>query len=169
MSLNPQEIRQILDALEASDWDEAVVTVGDVSISVARGGATITAAQPLAPASPAAVPQRPDPVAAPVAAAPVAAAPVAAAPIAVAPVAPPTGGVDVPSPTVGLFWRAPQPGAPPFVEVGQVVQLGEVLCIVEVMKLMYNVTAEVAGTVVAIHVENAQAVEFDQPLMTILP
>ena len=150
MSLNPQEIRQILDALEASDWDEAVVTVGDVSISVARGGATITAAQPLAPASPAAVPQRPDPVAA-------------------APVAAPTGGVDVPSPTVGLFWRAPQPGAPPFVEVGQVVQLGEVLCIVEVMKLMYNVTAEVAGTVVAIHVENAQAVEFDQPLMTILP
>lgn len=155
MSLNPQEIRQILDALEASDWDEAVVTVGDVSISVARGGATITAAQPLAPASPAAVPQRPDPV--------------AAAPVAAAPVAAPTGGVDVPSPTVGLFWRAPQPGAPPFVEVGQVVQLGEVLCIVEVMKLMYNVTAEVAGTVVAIHVENAQAVEFDQPLMTILP
>ena len=155
MSLNPQEIRQILDALEASDWDEAVVTVGDVSISVARGGATITAAQPLAPASPAAVPQRPDPV--------------AAAPVAAAPVAAPTGGVDVPSPTVGLFWRAPQPGAPPFVEVGQVVQLGEVLCIVEVMKLMYNVTAEVAGTVVAIHVENAQAVEFNQPLMTILP
>ena len=165
MSLNPQEIRQILDALEASDWDEAVVTVGDVSISVARGGATIAAAQPLAPASPAAVPQRTDPVVA----APVAAAPVAAAPVAAVPVAAPASGVDVPSPTVGLFWRAPQPGAPPFVEVGQVVQLGEVLCIVEVMKLMYNVTAEVAGTVVAIHVENAQAVEFNQPLMTILP
>jgi acetyl-CoA carboxylase biotin carboxyl carrier protein len=78
-------------------------------------------------------------------------------------------GFAVLSPSVGLFWRSPRPGAPPFVEVGQVVQKGTVLAIVEVMKLMNHVVADRPGTVVVIHVENATEVEYGQPLMTIAP
>ena len=73
------------------------------------------------------------------------------------------------SPTVGLFWRSPQPGSPPFVEVGQLVNVGDLLCIVEVMKLMNNVVAEISGVISVIHVANAAAVEYGQTLMTITP
>jgi acetyl-CoA carboxylase biotin carboxyl carrier protein len=79
------------------------------------------------------------------------------------------GDVEVLSPTVGMFWRSPQPGAPPFVEVGQTVERGDILCIVEVMKLMNNVISEVAGRVTAILVGNGGAVEHGQVLMTITP
>lgn len=75
----------------------------------------------------------------------------------------------VTAPSVGIFWRAPEPGAKPFVEVGSKVAVGDTVGIVEVMKLMGNVTAEVAGTVTAVHVENAQGVEFGTPLVTIRP
>lgn len=167
-SLNPQEIRQILDALEQSEWDEAVVTVGDVSISLSRNGASLDS---VAPATPPAAPALP-PVAA--AAAPVAAG--APPTEAAAPAAPAsdaaTGvgeGVPVLSPTVGILWRSPEPGAKPFVEVGQKVQKGDIVCIVEVMKLMNNVTAPVSGTVTGIAIENAGSVEFDQVLLTIAP
>lgn len=73
------------------------------------------------------------------------------------------------SPTVGVFWRAPEPGAPAFVEVGQHVAAGDTLCIVEVMKLMSHVDAPVAGTVTEIHADNAMSVEHGAPLFTLLP
>ena len=71
------------------------------------------------------------------------------------------------SPFVGTFYRAPGPGAEPFVEVGQQVKKGDVLCIIEAMKLMNEIEAEHAGTVVEILVENGKPIEFDQPLIVI--
>jgi acetyl-CoA carboxylase biotin carboxyl carrier protein len=73
------------------------------------------------------------------------------------------------APLVGTFYRAPQPGAEPFVDVGDVVELGQTLGIVEAMKLMNHIVAEVAGEVVEICVKNGEPVEFDQPLLRIAP
>jgi oxaloacetate decarboxylase alpha subunit len=79
--------------------------------------------------------------------------------------APSTNGlIRVEAPMVGTFYRAPQPGAPPFVEEGQPVDAGQTLCILEAMKLMNEVKADVEGVVRTIHVENAQPVEFGQLL-----
>lgn len=78
-------------------------------------------------------------------------------------------GHRVTSPSLGLFWRSPQPGAPPFVEVGMRVDAEDTVCIVEVMKLMNHVKAGVSGTVVAIEVENGAMVEFGAPLVIIEP
>jgi acetyl-CoA carboxylase biotin carboxyl carrier protein len=78
-------------------------------------------------------------------------------------------GQRVTAPSVGLFWRSPKPGAPPFVEVGDEVRPDDTVCIVEVMKLMNHVRAGVAGTVRAVHPENGQMVEHGDPLFTIEP
>ena len=72
------------------------------------------------------------------------------------------------SPMVGTFYRAPSPGSPSFVEVGQHVKVGDVLCIVEAMKMMNQIEADKAGVIEAILVENGEPVEFDQPLFTIV-
>ncbi len=81
----------------------------------------------------------------------------------------PDGTVRVEAPMVGTFYRAPQPGAPPFVEEGDVVAPGQTLCILEAMKLMNEIKAEVEGTVRRIHVENAQPVEYGQLLFELEP
>ena len=87
-----------------------------------------------------------------------------------APTAPPSNGlVRVEAPMVGTFYRAPEPGAEPFVEEGQPVAVGQTLCILEAMKLMNEVKADVDGIVRAIHVENAQPVEFGQLLFELEP
>jgi acetyl-CoA carboxylase biotin carboxyl carrier protein len=75
----------------------------------------------------------------------------------------------VESPMVGTFYRAPNPGAPPFVEVDDVVTIGQTLCILEAMKLMNEVKADVDGRVRTIHVENAQPVEYGQLLFELEP
>ena len=67
----------------------------------------------------------------------------------------------------GTFYRSPSPDAAPFVEVGQSVRAGDVLCIVEAMKMMNQIEADRAGTVTAVHAENGEPVEFDQPLITV--
>ena len=101
--------------------------------------------------------------------------PVSAAPLGVAepeepPLPPPADAVvRIESPMVGTFYRAPEPGAAPFVEIGDPVASGQTLCILEAMKLMNEVKAEVEGIVRAIHVENAQAVEFGQLLFELEP
>jgi acetyl-CoA carboxylase biotin carboxyl carrier protein len=104
------------------------------------------------------------------AAAPLPVAPVAAevAPVAAAPVAPAAAqGHVVKSPMVGTFYRAPNPGSPAFVEVGQSVKEGEPLCIVEAMKLLNEIEADKSGTIKEILVENGQPVEYGQPLFVI--
>jgi acetyl-CoA carboxylase biotin carboxyl carrier protein len=79
------------------------------------------------------------------------------------------GVVRVEAPMVGVFYRAPQPGAPPFVEEGDIVAPGQTLCILEAMKLMNEIKADVAGTVQRIHVGNAEPVEFGQLLFELEP
>jgi oxaloacetate decarboxylase alpha subunit len=79
------------------------------------------------------------------------------------------GMIRVESPMVGVFYRAPNPGAPSFVEVGDTVVPGQTLCILEAMKLFNELKAEAAGTVRSIHVENAEAVEYGQLLFEIDP
>jgi acetyl-CoA carboxylase biotin carboxyl carrier protein len=170
MSLSSSDIRVIVDALQESDWDQATVVVGDVRIAVSRRGLPLpgesAAGTPAASPAPRAVA-----AAVPAPAAPAPAAPAAPAPAAPAPAAPPAApeGHVITAPSVGVFWRAPEPGAAPFVEVGTVVHVGDTIGIVEVMKLMSNVAADIAGEVVAVHVENAAAVEFGTPLVTIRP
>jgi acetyl-CoA carboxylase biotin carboxyl carrier protein len=112
--------------------------------------------------------QRPLPVTVPLAAAPAAPAVTAAAPAA----QPSTAGsnlVTVEAPMVGTFYRAPSPGAEPYVREGDLVKPGQVLGIIEAMKLMNEIEARVGGRVVKILVENAQPVEYGQPLFLIDP
>ncbi len=111
-----------------------------------------------------------------VAPAPVVAAPVAAPAVAAAPTAPAepavadkpvVEGTTVTSPMVGTFYRSPNPGADPFVKVGDKVEAGQTLCIIEAMKLLNEIEAETSGTIKEILVDNAQPVEFGQPLFII--
>jgi acetyl-CoA carboxylase biotin carboxyl carrier protein len=184
MELNQETIKALLDAFSRSDWQEMTVTIGDDRLHVSRTPASANGTGPAnavdmttaAPAPPAA-PQEPappsggaQPPAEPPPASEPAAAPEpepAAAPAAT--VTPPPPGVAVESPSVGLFWRAPAPGAAPFVEVGRRVKAGETVAIVEVMKLMNHVVAPVDGVVSAILVENGAPVEHGQALVIIDP
>jgi len=84
-----------------------------------------------------------------------------------APAGPPAGSHVLTSPIVGTFYRAPSPQAPPFVEVGARVRQGQVLCIIEAMKLMNEIESDVDGVVLEIYPQNAQAVEFGEPLFAI--
>lgn len=164
MELNPETIRALLDAFENSDWREMTVTIGEDRLHVSRD-ATPNGSEPLATA-PAPAPAPPPAATAPPPAAPPAPEPGPAAP---APAAQSHDGTAIESPSVGLFWRAPSPGAPPFVEVGDHVAAGATVAIVEVMKLMNHVTSPVDGTVAAILVENGAAVEFGQPIVIVDP
>ena len=163
MALSPEDIRALISAFQSSDWDEMSLQYGDTRLDLTRNGHPPVGRQnaPVA-AAPAA------PVAAPVA---------ASAPVAPAAPAAPSGptsvahpdGHKVTSPSLGLFWRSPQPGAPAFVEVGQQVDAEDTVCIVEVMKLMNHVKAGVSGKVVAILVDNGAMVEFGQTLVVVEP
>lgn len=171
VSLDAGEISRLLGILAESVWDEAVVTVGDVTIAVARNGASLAAAGALpAPApAPSAMPAGQGPVTAPPTPPPT---PPAATPAPAVPPAVPAqaaAGVQVTAPSIGVFWRSPEPGSPPFVEVGQRVEAGQEMCIVEVMKLMNRVQAPVAGVVSTVHVGNGEAVEPATALFTIAP
>ena len=97
------------------------------------------------------------------------AAPIVPAPVPVPEAAPKISGLEIKSPMVGTFYRAPAPEAPPFVEVGQEIKVGQVLCIIEAMKLMNEIKAEVKGRIVKIPVENAQPIEFGHVLFIVEP
>jgi len=102
-------------------------------------------------------------------ASPPAAAPAAAAPAAAAESAVPVDSHVIKSPIVGTFYASPSPDAEPFVRVGDRVRVGQVLCIVEAMKLMNEIESDVAGTVVQVYPKNAQPVEYGEPLFAIKP
>ena len=77
--------------------------------------------------------------------------------------------VTIDAPMLGVFYRAPSPGAPPFVDVGTRIERDTIVCVIEVMKMMNSVPAGVVGTIAEVHVENAEAVEFGQPLFRVMP
>ena len=153
-----RKVKKLIELLEESNIGEIEIKEGEESVRISRHGNQPAA--PVAYAPPAPVAPAPAPAAAP---APAEAPAAEAAASAAAPAA----DNAVLSPMVGTFYRAPSPEAPSFVEVGQTVRVGDVLCIVEAMKMMNQIEADRAGTVTAIHVENGEAVEFDQPLISI--
>ena len=147
-----RKVKKLIELLEASSVDEIEIKEGEESVRISRNtGAPVAMAPPVAVA-----PAMPTPIAP---AAPVAAAPEPAAP---------SSANAVKSPMVGTFYRSPSPEAAVFVEVGQTVRVGDVLCIVEAMKMMNQIEADKAGTIEAILVENGEPVEFDQPLFSIV-
>lgn len=77
--------------------------------------------------------------------------------------------VEIKAPMVGTFYRAPSPEAPPYIEVGQLIEVGQVICIIEAMKLMNEIKSEIKGKVLEILVDNAEPVEFGQPMLLIEP
>lgn len=170
MSLTPEDIRALVTAFESSDWDEMSLQYGDTRLDLSRSGrppaaaaAAAVQAVPIAATPPTAIPSVPPAtaLAPPVAGASAPTTPAAAVAI--------PDGHRVTSPSLGLFWRSPQPGAPAFVEVGQRVEAEDTVCIVEVMKLMNHVKAGVPGTVVSIQPENGGMVEFGATLVVIDP
>jgi oxaloacetate decarboxylase alpha subunit len=140
-----ERIRELVRIVQETGIGEVTIEEAGMRVSIRRTPDTVSAAVPSAPL---AAPDESEPVAA----------------------APPANGlVRVEAPMVGTFYRAPEPGAPPFVEEGTPVAPGQTLCILEAMKLMNEVKADVEGIVRAIHVENAQPVEFGQLLFEIEP
>jgi acetyl-CoA carboxylase biotin carboxyl carrier protein len=158
-----RKVKKLIELLEESNIDEIEIQEGEESVRISRNSAS-TLQGLMAPAMAPAVAM---PAAAPAAAAPAPAAPAAEAP-APSEAAPVTSGHVVTSPMVGTFYRSPSPSSPAFVEVGQHVKVGDVICIVEAMKMMNQIEADKAGVVEAVLVENGQPVEFDQPLVTIV-
>ena len=148
-----RKIKTLIDLVSDSGVAELEITEGDDHVRIVNRNTTVA----VAPA-----------VAAPVVAAPVAPAPVAVAP-APAPAAAPAEAAKptINSPMVGTFYRAPSPGAKPFVDVGQKVKAGDTVCIIEAMKLLNEIEAETDGVITEILVENGCPVEFGQPLFVI--
>ena len=151
-----RKVKKLIELLEESNIGEIEIKEGEESVRISRHGNQPAA--PMAYAAPA--PATPAPAPAPAPAETAGSEPAA-------PAAAPATDNAVLSPMVGTFYRAPSPDAASFVEVGQTVRVGDVLCIVEAMKMMNQIEADRAGTVTAIHVENGEAVEFDQPLISI--
>lgn len=149
-----RKIKKLIELVEESGISELEISEGEESVRISR--AAPAASYPVmqqAYAAPIAQPQ------APAAAAP-AAAPAAEAKAEIS-------GHIVRSPMVGTFYRTPSPDAKAFVEVGQTVNVGDTLCIVEAMKMMNQIEADKAGVVKAILIESGQPVEFDEPLVVI--
>ena len=154
-----RKLKTLIDLVSESNVHELEITEAEGTVRIVKG--PIAAPAAAMPVQTIQIPQQVD------AAAP-AAAPVAAAPTA-APVAAESAvsGTPVKSPMVGSFYRSSGPEAKPFVEVGTTVNVGDTLCIIEAMKIMNEIEAEVAGTVKQILCENGQGVEYGQVLFVI--
>ncbi|MCL4121096.1 UNVERIFIED_CONTAM: hypothetical protein GTU68_044419 [Idotea baltica] len=147
-----RKIKKLIELIEESDINELEIKEGEESVRIIRGGQVIAA---------------PTFAAAPVASAPAAIAAVPAAAEAPAASNELEGHIQQ-SPMVGTFYRSSAPGAKAFVEEGQQVNAGDVLCIVEAMKMMNQIEADKSGTIGAILVADGEPVEFDQPMLTII-
>lgn len=150
-----RKVKKLIELLEESGIGEIEIKEGEESVRISRGVSGAPAPAP----SPAVAPPP----------APTLVAPAASA----APAEPESKGAQaeghvVKSPMVGTFYRSPSPSSPAFVEVGKTVKAGDILCIVEAMKMMNQIEADAPGTIEAVLVENGEPVEFDQPLFSIV-
>lgn len=146
-----RKVKKLIDLLDESGIHEIEIHEGEESVRITRSpSGTAVAAAPTAMPAPAPAPT-----------------PAAGEPPAAAPAAPEMDGHHVTAPMVGTFYRAPSPGSKPFVEVGQTVEVGETLCIIEAMKMLNPIEADQAGTIRDILVENGNPVEYGQPLFII--
>jgi acetyl-CoA carboxylase biotin carboxyl carrier protein len=176
VSLTPEDVQSLIAAFEASEWDEMTLSVDGTQLALSRSGRPPAgAAAPAAPPSTA-----PETVAVGQSGAAAGAIGGSRGTGGAAPPAPPSpdttatlgggtaeGALRITAPSVGLFWRSPQPGAPHFVDVGQTVGPDDTVCIVEVMKLMNHVQAGIAGVVRSVEVENGAMVEHGQVLFVL--
>ena len=144
-----RKVKKLIELLEESGIAEIEISEGEDSVRISRFGSNVAA--PVAVAMP--------PAAAPAAAA----APASALAMAEAE----EDGHVVPAPMVGTFYNAPSPGSAPFVQLGDRVSIGDALCIIEAMKMMNQIEAEVAGTIKSIRVQNGDPVEYGQILFVI--
>jgi acetyl-CoA carboxylase biotin carboxyl carrier protein len=149
-----RKVKKLIELLDESGIAEIEITEGEESVRISRYSQNA----PVAPVAPVAAPAA---VAAPVAAAPVAADDAAAAPD------PEDDGYLVTAPMVGSFYAASSPGAAPYVQVGDRVNEGDTLCIIEAMKMMNQIEADVSGVVKSIRVQNGEPVEYGQTLIVI--
>ncbi|MDF2690315.1 MAG: accB [Gammaproteobacteria bacterium] len=152
MDINIRDLEKLIKLMEGSTIAEMEIKQGEESVRVSRASSVSPAPILTAPAAPA-----PAPVAAPVPTAAPAAAPAAKA----------IKGHEVKSPMVGTLYLAPSPDSAPYTHVGKRVKAGETLCIIEAMKMMNQIEADKSGVIKAILKENAQPVEFDEPLFII--
>jgi len=161
--MNQKELKELIEFLIEKDIAEFELERGDVKVRVKRAGEHAVVAQPPHMAF---VHHAPAP---PLAAEPAGAtaAPPAATPAAKSPAAADEGLHVVKSPIVGTYYESPSPGAPPFVKVGDTVEAGQILCIIEAMKLMNEIESDVAGEIVKKLATNGQPVEYGQPLFAI--
>ncbi len=167
--MNQKELKELIDFLIEKDISEFELERGDVKVRIKRGGdaaaPVITHTVPIAPV--------------PIASVPIAASPApvvhsTASPAVSSTAAAPPAAVEedlhqVKSPIVGTFYEAPSPGSLPFVKPGDQVAAGQVLCIIEAMKLMNEIESDASGEVVKVLVKNGQPVEYGQPLFAIRP
>jgi acetyl-CoA carboxylase biotin carboxyl carrier protein len=157
MGLTDEDVREILRIIDESELDELRIDMPGFQLHVRRGGAPLPAAE--APASaPARREERAPPGPAPATGTPEPAA-----------AASPNGAATIEAPMLGTFYRAGAPGEPPFVDVGTEVDADTVVCLIEVMKMMNSIKAGVAGTVVEVCADNAQLVEYGEPLFRVAP
>jgi acetyl-CoA carboxylase biotin carboxyl carrier protein len=157
--MNKKEIEELIRFVSKSGVNEVSLETGEIKITIKNGNANRPVEQIVTT------------VAAPVmqmaASAPVVAAPVAAAPAA-APAAE-ANYITVKSPMIGTFYRTPNPEKPNFVNIGDEIKPGNVLCIIEAMKLFNEIESEVSGRIVKVLVDNSSPVEYDQPLFLVDP
>ncbi len=170
MPLDFNELRELIAALNQTDIAELTLKSADFELTVRKGmrvGDRLLVpgeSEVVAPLPPSAIAAVAPPMAVP-------SPPPAMVETAPLPSVPPTQkrGVDVTSPLVGTFYRAPGPDEAPFVAVGDRIRVGQVVCIIEAMKVMNEIEAEVSGQITEILVENGQPVEYGQPLMRVNP
>jgi acetyl-CoA carboxylase biotin carboxyl carrier protein len=147
-----RKLKKLIDLVQESGIAELEITEGEEKVKIVRGG-QVSVSSVSSPA--------PGAMGTPPADSRAAGAPATAAP---AQSSPGPEGPVIKAPMVGTFYRSPSPDAKPFVEVGQTIKEGDTVCIIEAMKLMNEIEADVAGVVKAILVENGQPVEYGQPL-----
>lgn len=166
MAINFNELRELLTAIAQNDITELTLKSADFELTVRKAGPVVTSSIDISNTIAGIAPQSPS-MAMPLIATP----PTEAASSTSTPQSPGADkkSIDVISPIVGTFYRSPSPDDPPFVEVGDRIRTSQTVCIIEAMKVMNEIEAEVSGQVIEILVQNGQTVEYGQPLMRINP